>query len=368
MKCLLARVFRGAPLRSGAPGSGLLVSLRGVAAVSLTCGVLHGCSSEAAAPGTPAPPAPYARPEYSSLAETGLYASLASGELAPDVRAFAPSFVLWSDGASKQRWLTLPPGTQIDSSDMNRWSFPVGTRVWKTFALDGVTLETRLIERYGLDRDDYWMGSFVWNAEQSDATFVAEGQEGVGGTTHDAPAQERCADCHNGEPGRLLGFSALQLAAASEQLPTDSEADVWNLQRLAEEERLSVPPPPEVHYAPPGDADTAAALGYLHANCGHCHNPRGTSWPDTQMVLRLDVPSPSPEETRLYQSVVGQELQYYRAEPGTLRVSPGAPESSALIARMSTRGLKEQMPPLASEAVDAEGLELVRRWIAGLTP
>jgi hypothetical protein len=303
-----------------------------------------------------------------------LYAELASGELAANVRPFAPNFVLWSDGASKQRWLQLPPGTQIDTSDMDRWSFPVGTRVWKSFAIDGVTLETRLIERYGLEPEDYWMGSFVWNAEQSDASFVELGQQDVLGTAHDAPAQERCTACHNGEPGRILGFSALQLSTLqlstlqpSTQLDADSAgADVWNLKRLADEQRLTAPPEPGVHYAPPGDSGTAEALGYLHANCGHCHNPRGTSWPDTQMMLRLDVSSSTPEETRLFQSVVGRELQYYRADPGTLRVSPGAPESRAQIARRNLRGPKEQMPPLATEAVDSEGLELVRRWIAGL--
>ncbi|MEY4547918.1 MAG: hypothetical protein RL685_4113 [Pseudomonadota bacterium] len=343
--------------------------MRGASLLGLAAAL--GCGSEATIPGTEAPPLPYARPEYSSLTETGLYAELASGELRSSARVFTPRFTLWSDGASKQRWLELPPSTQIDTSDMNRWSFPVGTRVWKTFARDGVPLETRMIERYGLERDDYWMGSFVWNAEQSDATFVEAGQEDLQGTTHDAPAQEQCPACHNGEPGRLLGFSALQLEDQqldeSSEAP-DSEGDVWNLARLAEEQRLSVPPEPDVHYEPPGDTDTATALGYLHANCGHCHNPRGTSWPDTQMVLRLDVPSVSPEETRLFQSVVGQELQYYRAAPGTLRVSPGAPESSALLARMNTRGLKEQMPPLATEAVDEAGLELVSRWIVGLTP
>lgn len=337
-------------------------------ALYLGLGLGLACGADPAAPATSAtPPAPYPRPAYSSLAETGLYTDLASGELSAGVRAFEPRFALWSDGASKQRWIELPPGAQIDTSDMDRWRFPVGTRVWKTFALDGVALETRLIERYGPEPDELWMGSFVWNAEQSDATFSEAGEQDVMGTPHDAPAQERCAACHNGEPGRLLGFSALQLA--SPQPSADSaavEADVWNLTRLAEEQRLSAPPEPGVHYAPPGVADTAAALGYLHANCGHCHNPRGTSWPDTQMILRLDVLAGSPEETRLFQSVVGQELQYFRAAPGTLRVTPGAPEASALIARMSVRGPKEQMPPLATEAVDAEGLELVRRWIGGL--
>jgi hypothetical protein len=42
------------------------------------------------------------------------------------------------------------------------------------------------------------------------------------------------------------------------------------------------------------DPATTAALGYLHANCGHCHNQNGTSWPDTQMMLRSVVISGLP--------------------------------------------------------------------------
>ena len=45
-------------------------------------------------------------------------------------------------------------------------------------------------------------------------------------------------------------------------------------------------PPAAGGYPLGADAATAAALGYLHANCGHCHNQNGTAWPDTQMVLR----------------------------------------------------------------------------------
>jgi len=281
------------------------------------------------------------------------------------VRPFAPSFVLWSDGAEKQRWIELPAGAQIDTSDMNRWSFPIGTRVWKQFSLDGTALETRLIERYGSEPDDYWMGSFVWNEDQSDALFAEAGQEDVLGTPHDAPPQEKCGACHNGEPGRIIGFSALQLAGDVARAAAD-EQDGWSLPRLAEAQRLTAPPATDSQYTPPGDAVTADALGYLHANCGHCHNPRGTSWPDTQMVLRLDVDSGSAEDTRLYGSVVGKMLQYYRAEAGTLRVVPHDPENSALIQRMQVRGPKEQMPPLATEEVDSDGITKVKEWIASL--
>ena len=59
----------------------------------------------------------------------------------------------------------------------------------------------------------------------------------------------------------------------------------------------------------PGNAVTSAALGYLHANCGHCHNPGGTARPDTDMDLRLAVSDAQPEDTAAYRSTIGIELQ-----------------------------------------------------------
>lgn len=316
-------------------------------------GAQAGCGSESEAPGGP--------PSYTLLSETGLYEDPGALRLGSGTQEFAPAFALWSDGADKRRWIELPEGTAIDSSDMNRWSFPIGTKLWKEFSLGGVRLETRLIERHGPAPGDYWMGAFVWAEDQSDAVLAPEGQADVLGTAHDAPSQERCSACHNGEPGRVLGFSALQLGAA---LPGTGGLDLGT---LAAEGKLTAPPP-EPLPAPPGDAQTAAALGYLHANCGHCHNPRGTSWPDTQMLLRLGVEERDAASTGLYQSVVGQRLQAFRDGEGliTLRVEAGQPEASGVVARMQVRGPMQQMPPLASEVVDAAGVELVSGWVASL--
>src|SRR4029079_11089563 len=71
------------------------------------------------------------------LSQTGLYADAALQQPAADLRAFAPEYELWSDGAKKQRWLRLPPGTPIDTSDMDSWVFPVGTQLWKEFSSNG---------------------------------------------------------------------------------------------------------------------------------------------------------------------------------------------------------------------------------------
>jgi len=328
-------------------------SARAILVASIVA-ALGGCGDDGASA-----PAPTGEPDYTRLSETGLYSDVAARTVAGDVRAFEPAYTLWSDGADKARWVALPEGTTIDTTDMNRWVLPVGARLWKEFSLAGTRLETRLIERYGSGPTDYWMGSFVWLPDGSDALVSEQGEQDLYGTSHDVPARERCGACHNGEPGRALGFSALQLAGAAREL---------SLAQLAAEARLSAPPLPDERYALPGEPEAAAALGYLHANCGNCHNPRGAAWPDTQMLLRLDVGAAGVDTALVASSVVGVPLQYYRAEDGatTLRVVPGHPEQSGLVARMTVRGPREQMPPLATEKVDEQGVALVSRWIEGL--
>ncbi len=318
-----------------------------------------GCASSDAGPSGP--------PSYERLSQTGLYADLAARGVSNGVVAFTPTFALWSDGAEKARWVSVPSGASIDTSDMDHWVFPIGTRVWKEFSLGGIALETRLIERYGPEPEDYWMGAFVWEADGSDAVLTEEGLNDVLGTGHDVPAQERCPACHNGELGRVLGISALQLAAS-----TGKPDEHLTLNALASDQRLSAPPLAGDAYVPPGDAVASEALGYLHANCGHCHNPRGTAWPDTQMLLRLgleeSLPGLAAEDSELFQSVVGQRLQYFRdqGQQITERVVAGRPEESGLVARMAVRGPMEQMPPLATEQVDPSGVDVVRAWIESL--
>jgi hypothetical protein len=289
-------------------------------------------------------PDPEAAGEY-WLSETGLYIDIADKQLAPDLLAFEPAYALWSDGADKQRWLRLPDGTQIDSSDMDHWQFPIGTVLFKEFAHAGKRLETRMIVRTGPEPEDYWMGAFAWLDDESDALFVPDGRADVRGTQHDVPKVRNCFTCHNGDRGRVLGFSAVQQPEVDAALLTD---------------------PPATPFATPGDAVTAAALGYLHANCGHCHNPGGTARPDTDMNLRLAVSNLQPEDTATYQSTIGVALQYFDSEPFTDRVVAGDPDASGLLFRMTQRGPRTQMPPLATEQVDNAGVEHVRAWIESL--
>ncbi len=305
-----------------------------------------------------AAPAPYPRPAYQHLSETGLFTDLVSRTIDPSATAFEPTYKLWSDGASKRRWIRVPPGTKVDTSDMDHWVFPVGTQLWKEFSLNGVLLETRLVERYGTGPEDYWMGAFVWNAAQTDADLAPDGAQNVGGTPHDVPSQKDCGVCHRGDVGRVLGFSAIQLTAPA------AGPDLRALDAVG----LLSQSPAAGGYPLGADPATAKALGYLHANCGHCHNPNGTSWPDTRMVLRSVVADTGLDTSSVVRSLAGVQLEYWRGGAIKLRVTPGLPDQSAVVARMSTRGDMNQMPPLATEVVDATGLETIRQWVAGLPP
>ena len=275
------------------------------------------------------------------LSETRLYRDIERKQLATDLYAFEPRFALWSDGAEKQRWLRLPEGTVIDSSDPEHWQFPVGTMVFKEFALQGKRLETRLIARTGPGRDDYWMGAFAWNEDESDARWLPDGAQNVRGTEHDIPKRKQCFTCHDGEPGRVLGFSALQ----------KPDVDRRRLTHTVPELALH---------------DELEALGYLHANCAHCHNPSGSARPDTDMNLRLSLDAAHPEDTATYRTTVGVAMQYFEHTGAELRVQAGGAAHSGVIVRMNDRGPETQMPPLATEQVDEVGIRAVRAWIERL--
>jgi len=279
------------------------------------------------------------------LSATGLYTDIAAKTVSSRLTEFAPNNVLWSDGADKLRWYQLPSGGVVDSTDMNHWKLPVGTKFFKEFSLGGKRLETRLIWRVadtGNRERDTLVGSFVWNDDETDAVLVPNGAQNIRGTEHDAPAQDTCWKCHVGEPGHALGFSALQLGDIS-ALP------------------MSSPPTDATPFAAPN-----AALGYLHANCGHCHNPNGSAWVNSSMVLRLDVEEHDATSNKVVQTTVGVPIQQWLGHGFSERIVAGDPDASAIFYRMSQRAMNVQMPPLATEKTHEAGLALVRDWINSL--
>ena len=140
------------------------------------------------------------------LSETGLYMGPGSPALAAGVHAYQPRFELWSDGATKSRWMQLPAGDRIDPSDPDDWQFPEGTRFWKEFALAGRPIETRLLQKIGPAPEDWVGAAYIWEADGTDARLAPDGSADAGGTPHDVPSANQCFGCHGGRESRVLGF------------------------------------------------------------------------------------------------------------------------------------------------------------------
>ncbi len=301
-----------------------------------------------------------------TLSATGLYQDIASGTLADGVRLFRPAHELWSDGAQKTRWVKLPPCGTVDTSDMDHWSVPAGTRLWKEFVVNGQRVETRLIARTsaGSATDQgFLFATYQWNAAQTEANLVASGVQNAGGTEHDIPGLAQCGQCHGTLPEHVLGFSAIQLSHDS----AGSANGEVTLSTLAAEGKLSAAPA-DGGYPAPGDRLASAALGYLHANCGNCHHPAGIAFDTNPFSLRLEVGQRAVEQTAAYLTAVRVPVERYYRPGVTHRIAPGNPDASCVSVRMARRGQSEQMPPLATEKVDDAGVALVEAWIRSIPP
>jgi hypothetical protein len=288
------------------------------------------------------------------LSQTGLHAS---GDSPPIVaRPYTPAFELWSDGASKRRWIHLPAGARIDTSDMNAWQFPEGTRLWKEFSRDGVRVETRLYAKVGPAPEDWAAAAYLWAPDQSDARLTVAGASNALGTPHDVPPAAHCPACHGGSASRILGFSAVQLDHAA-------PAGQLDLEDLIAEGLLTAPPPAR-RPAIPGDAQERATLGWLHANCGSCHNPArpASTEPrcyDPRNRLDLSLRAGALDDRR--------DLGVYRTAINFFYIRPGRAAESPLYIRLSSRRHEGWgMPPLASEQIDPVAVERIRGWIDGL--
>ena len=234
------------------------------------------------------------------LRDTGLFEPGSIERVREANQPFAPAHPLWTDGMSKRRWLYLPPGTAIDKSDPDRWDFPPGTRAWKEFSAEG-RVETRLIERLA---DGSWRYStYVWNDQGTEATLAPE--KGI--PARGIPSRLDCLACHEGAPVPILGYSAVQRHGI----------------RGARNE------------------GERAALGYLHGNCGHCHN--ATALEATGLFLAQSAGHPDDAAAKTRASV--------------------AARAADILRRVHSDNRYIRMPPLGVTVADTRGLEPVALWI-----
>lgn len=301
---------------------------------------------------------------------TGLYLDRDRESIVATVMPYTPGVVLWSDGAEKHRYLDLPAGAQIDTTALDTWRFPVGTKAWKEFVVGGRLIETRLFWKRG--EGDWASGTYIWDETGTEATLDHAKSPTRLANGYEIPVAKDCGKCHHGGADKLLGVEAIALA-----LPTAQGA---TLAALVADDRLSAPPM-QTSITLPEDASgkAAAALGYLHANCGMpCHSSRGLG-EETQLILRLRADELwhdgvasgiTVDRTDAFLATVGQTsttASVAQKFPDALRITPGD-HAQSLLWLMSDRRDDYAMPPLVSHVVDDAGTSALASWIDALSP
>ncbi|MEM9459852.1 MAG: c-type cytochrome domain-containing protein [Myxococcota bacterium] len=284
------------------------------------------------------------QPLPARLSEVGLYLALPEREQVPDVALpYEPVWPLWSSGSDKQRFVVLPEGEVIDNRVVP-WVLPVGTLLFKTFTYDDWPVETRLMRQIAIGEWEYEV--YAWADDGLDATLVditlpVPVDAPIG--THTIPARLDCRSCHESSDSAVLGVSELQLAPM--------------LDALDEQGALAIAPPAIPATIEHEDDTTRRILGWLHADCVHCHN--GSDGPSSSYDLRADV---------ALTNLVGAESDS-SGSAGGIRVIPGDPEGSLLFRAISGQGDDAEvkvMPPFGVDARDEVSIALVRQWIEGL--
>jgi uncharacterized repeat protein (TIGR03806 family) len=305
-----------------------------------------------------------------NLSDYGFFKGTLKDQIPADgVVPYALNSPLFSDYASKLRFVKLPAGQSVAYNPDSVLQFPVGTAIVKTFYYPvderNPKKGRRLMEtRVLLHEAKGWVAlPYIWNKEQTDATLeVAGGSDMVAWTDasgkkqsfeYQVPNMNQCKGCHE-RSGEMtpIGPSVRQLNDG-QQLQHWETAGI--LKGLPKDHI-----PGLVNYS-----NTAASLddrvkAYLDINCAHCHNPTG---PARSSGLYLTWDSKDRTAYGFLKSPVA-------AGRGSGNLSydivPGKPEQSILHYRMASRDPGVMMPELGRQLTHHEGVELVRSWIQSL--
>jgi glucose/arabinose dehydrogenase len=367
-----------------------------------------------------APTPPFPR----KLSDTGLFVSTRDNVPQPGLIPYDVNAPLWSDGATKERFIALPEGGTIDVTPAHGWNFPEATVLVKTFSLAtdpanrtaARRIETRLLTKQG----GQWAGySYIWNDAQTDANlvgaagfdqkYIVHDSAAPGGTRSQRwhfPSRAECMTCHTRASNFVLGPSILQM-----NKDHDYHGVVDNQLRTLE--HLGVIRASYIDFArdrlhqellDAGKTDDQANLLMSSMT-----DTRDQHEPKPESILAFD-PAQMPHLVDPYdrhQSVDQRARSYLHANCAICHVNDGGGNSllnveygvpvdkmriidvppehdsfgienakivasgnagaSVLYHRVNIRG-QGQMPPLASYEVDAGAVKLLHEWIEQMKP
>ncbi|WP_034060112.1 hypothetical protein [Lacinutrix jangbogonensis] len=287
---------------------------------------------------------------------------------------YEPISILFTDYAKKKRFVWMPSDMQATfAADNELIDFPVGTILIKTFYYNNVQPDnkTRIIEtRLMLKKVDDWkFADYVWNDDQTEATFSLEGsftnvnflENGVPkSTNYRIPSDVECFTCHKSQTNSIpIGVKPQNLNSTY----TYADGSQNQLQKLINEGYLEDNLPTTINTVVNWSDETQPidlrVRSYIDINCAHCHSE--LSHCDYRPVRFAF--SESADETNL-----GICVEPDTAITGmTNIVTPSLKERSVMYYRLNTAAEEFRMPLLGRSIIHEEAVALIGQWIDGLT-
>lgn len=283
---------------------------------------------------------------------------------------FEPIAKLWSDNAAKQRWFAIPDGTSIVVQPDGDFDMPNGSVLVKTFSVFDKKIETRLLVRHP---NGVWAGyAYQWDDAGTDAQllsdddYLSDGKRllGLGGGQQSwtIPSRNQCARCHVSAAGFSLGLEVAQLNSTLHYPASDLDANQLvtlnaigmfdTAQGIAEPyEDL-----PKLSAFTGNDPLALRARSYLHVNCSMCH--RGATSSCTG-----DFRFQTPEAQMGVCNTMALSSSMWTSDARIIK--PGDPEQSVMALRMRAPSANDfvRMPPLGTEVLDHQGINMIEAWI-----
>lgn len=330
----------------------LVCTANGTWAASPTVSTCPAPAVEVASIAVPAAP-------YPKLSDSPFYLLSKAPQNYINLKKYVPQYPLYSDDATKKRYIYLPTNTKIDTTSPDEWIYPMGTIFYKEFSIDGKKIETRVWEKTAIAQGmASWRPSvYVWrtanaSGDQTEADLLTVDdfytkpvgerqlyQAGQVEAKYKMVRMAQCTTCHKGSNDSALGFNYLQLSGTSLE---------FDLSKIASLNYFTTPP--LTLDTIKGSQKARDAMGYMQSNCATCHSPRGNSFlPNFKHK----------SSTLLYEDETILVTNNARVSPQLPLITFGDLPNSLIHKRLSSR----TMPGILPIAVDQLGVSLLADWI-----
>lgn len=286
---------------------------------------------------------------------------------------YEPASSLFTDYASKSRFIQVPSGKKIQMQKGNL-TFPIGTILIKNFFYpkheedpngEKQIIETRLLI-FGEKGWEAW--PYIWNEEQTEAYLkVVGGQQEITITNPQGkeqvinyiiPNKNQCKTCHNQD--EVLSPIGVQVKHLNHDKQGKNQLISWSEKGILEGFASPTDYPSLINYEDDNQNLELRAMAYLDINCSHCHRAEG---PASTSGLFLTYDERDPMKLGINKTPVAAGVG---AGSHTFDVVPGKPDDSILIHRMNSTAVGVAMPELGRTTIHHEGVELIREWVRSL--